>query len=359
MESGIFDIIDPVDKKNFDTKADSSKYLLFNKVCFEKEELSSAKIAILGVGDNLLPVRKSLYSLYCSENIRIVDLGDLPEKKAGNLPKILKTLSDSNIFTILAGNSIDASEYCFDAMTNSADNSSLSASMIMPSVVQSNLPEAVRKHAKNLLNFNILGYQTYLSDPETLNFLSDNYFETFRLGSFREDNLVYEPPLRDSDIVIMDIASVKRSEAPDSTFSEINGLYTEEICKISRYAGMSDNVKLIHIFSKDKITKKGQISDLFAQIVWHTVDGYANRANEKMLNNVNGIKKIVVNFEAQKEVMVFYCSDRTRRWWMEIRDDLNNRTLYTACSRDDYELAKNGTPPIKWILYHQKLSSKI
>ncbi|MDR1592852.1 MAG: hypothetical protein LBS43_00025 [Prevotellaceae bacterium] len=355
--SDIFEITDPVDKKSFDIKSEN-KHLLINKVNFSGRELSGTKIAILGVGaeKGLTLVRKSLYGLYCGHEVGISDLGNIAQSKIDKLKEIIKALSDKNICTIIIGNSVDILPVCIEAL---AEKKSISASAVYPAVVGSEFTDSlINNKFRNLFDFNFLAYQTYLSDPETLNMLSSCYFETLRLGKFREDNRIYEPALRDSDIFSLDMASVRKPEIADSLYSGLNGLYSEEVCLIARHAGISDRLKIANIFCHDKVEKDGQKNALIAQIVWHIVDGIANRANEIMLNNVNGIKKILINLEKPTEQLVFYYSDITNRWWMEIREDSEKNPLIISCTENDYKTACRRDVPLRWIWYQQKLAEK-
>jgi hypothetical protein len=355
--SDIFDIFNPVDKKSLDMKSDNG-HLLVNRVNFHRNELLSPKIVILGVGEGkgLTFVRKSLYGLYYGREVLISDWGNIPLSENDKLQEILKILSDNNIFVILIGNATDVLPVCLDSL---ADRESVSASIVSPAIVRSGFMDSLLNNRfENLFDMNFLAYQTYLSDPEVLSTLSSRYFETLRLGKFREDNMLYEPALRDSNIFSLDMASVRKSEIADSSYSGLNGLYSEEVCRISRYAGISDNLKIANIFCRDEIKKNSQKNELIAQIVWHILDGIANRANEIMLNNVNGIKKILINLEQPEEHFVFYHSDITNRWWMEIRENPEIPPLIIACTEDDYKVACRQDVPLRWIWYHQKLSKK-
>ncbi|MDR2383046.1 MAG: hypothetical protein LBD76_04080 [Prevotellaceae bacterium] len=353
----IFEIINPVDKNSFDIKSDN-KHLLVNKVDFSGRKLSGTKIVILGTGEakGLMSVRKLLYGLYFGQEISIADWGNIPESDSDKIHDILKILLDNNIFVIIIGNAINTLPSCLDSM---ASRKNISASVVSPAVVRSDFTDKLMsKRFRNLFNFNFLAYQTYLSDPAVINNLSSRYFETLRLGKFREDNRIYEPLLRDSDIFGLDIASVRKPEIADSLYSDLNGLYSEEICLISRHAGISDNLKIANIFCNDKIKKNGQKNTLIAQIVWHIVDGYANRANEKMLNNVNGIKKFLINLDQPAEQLIFYRSDITNRWWMEIGGKPENETFVISCTEDDYKTACRQDVPLRWLWYQQKLAEK-
>lgn len=357
MKKSIFDIIVPVDTGFFDVKLKKSEHMLINKIQFPKNTLPDTKIAILGIGEGLMSLRKTLYNMYCDYNISVSDVGNIPLAKKDKLSLILDNFHKNNIFTIIIGNSTDVSSVCFDSLAGKEPH--LSVSVVTPSVKNEDfLSYILNKGISHLFNFNVLAFQSYLSDPEVLNTLSSNYFETLRLGKFREDNRVYEPVIRDSDMLSFDIASIKKSEALDSSLSGANGLYSEEACLISRYAGISDRLKLVNIFSNKLIDENGQTSELAAQMVWHIIDGFAHRTNENMLNNVNGIKKILVNLEAPSEQLIFYHSSITNRWWLEVQSDSEKKPLIVACSEEDYKTACKHDIPLKWIWYQQKLFKK-
>jgi hypothetical protein len=355
--SKIFDIINPVDKNSIGIKSDN-KHLLINKVDFSGRELSGTKIVILGIGkkEGLISVRKLLYGLYFGYEINISDWGNIPESDSDKIKDVLKILSDNDVFVIVIGNAVDILPVCLDSM---ADSENISATIVSPAVVRSEFTDSLKSNKfGNIFNINFLAYQTYLSDPEVLSDLSSRYFDTQRLGKFREDNRIYEPLLRDSEIFSLNIASVRKLEIADSLYSDLNGLYPEEVCLISRYAGISDNMKIANIFCHDKIEKKGQKNALIAQIIWHIVDGYANRADEKTLNNVNGIKKILINLEQPAEQLVFYHSDITNRWWMEVGGKTESEPLIISCTEDDYKTVCRQDVPLRWLWYQQKTTEK-
>ena len=351
MKDDLIDIIKPVNTKFFNSKLNHSKDILFNKINFVEKKLPETKIALLGTGGDLSSFRKYFYSSYYPDEISIADLGDVPKSAANKLPQILKTLLDNNIFTILIGNSVDASAHCVEAISG---EKKFSSSMVLQNITR--FPDFLQNKYEDIFNLNIMGYQTYLSNPETLNFMSNNFFETLRLGKFRENRKTYELPLRDSNMLSMDIAAVKRAEVPDSKHSGVNGLYAEEICQIAQYAGFSENLKLVHLYSTNRMKKNGRISELFSQIVWHIADGYANRRDELLLNNVNGIKKFLVKFQALSEPLTFYHSHISDRWWMKIAEKSEIFPSVVACNKDDYEVARKGEIPERWMWYQQKLS---
>ena len=65
---------------------------------------------------------------------------------------------------------------------------------------------------------------------------------------YRQAIYLTEPLFRDSDVAIFDISAVRQSDAPGTMSPSPNGFYGEEICLLSRYAGISDNLKIFGLF---------------------------------------------------------------------------------------------------------------
>ena len=92
-----------------------------------------------------------------------------------------------------------------------------------------------------------------------------------------------------------------------------NGFNGKEICSLSRYSGISDKVSLLGIFNHNS---KKEESVLIAQIIWYFIEGIHFRSNEYPFGTKNNYSKYIVPFE--EEDIIFYKSDKTDRWWIEI-----------------------------------------
>ena len=63
----------------------------------------------------------------------------------------------------------------------------------------------------NLLNnATFIGYQSYLTDNEALEWVENNFYDTLRLGDIRENIKATEPYIRNSDIVCFDLNAMKK-----------------------------------------------------------------------------------------------------------------------------------------------------
>lgn len=334
--------------------------------------LLSAQIVLLGVveqagSQGLRGIRESLYGLYFhGDRLNIVDIGDVvysAKDEATTLEQMLAYLSRHNIFVLLVGSSLFYSKDAYKALD--AYVNSISISCITPSVdfqkdgEANYLKQLISYKDQKLFDLNILGHQLYLSDPDSLEEFTANYFQTIRLGVLRNEILTAEPLLRDSDILVMDMGAIRSGDAPFSSRATPNGLYSEEVCQLARYAGISDNLKIATIVGFDLEEEKDcQTSQLIAQLVWHFTDGYLHRKNEDLLNNVNAIKKIIVNLDAPSRQLVFYHSNISERWWMEVPGACDTSGLIFACSIEDYRTACTHEVPLRWVWFHQKLLNR-
>ena len=63
-------------------------------------------------------------------------------------------------------------------------------------------------------------------------------------GNFRE----VEPSFRDSDFVSFDLGAIRNSDCRGNIYPSPNGLYAEEACQLSRFAGLSDKICCFGVF---------------------------------------------------------------------------------------------------------------
>ena len=318
------------------------------------QALDNAKTVLLGVNETSDKVRKAFYELYRHEKeSNITDMGNILSIE--DMSKITAFLADRNIFTVILGNP-DSIMYCYDALSNKTDK--MVVSSIAPGLATDDnkyISELFNRRKSNLFDFNILAYQQYLSSVEDVNLFNDNYFQTIRLGEVRNDVKTVEPMLRDSDMLSIDIQSVRYSDSMLCGAGP-NGLYAEEICKLAALAGFADKLKIAIIFGfENSVNELNTSYILTAQTLWYLIEGYLNRKNENILNNVKGLRKILVNLDSPSCRLVFYHSELSERWWMEVEDPVDSKTYITACSEQDYRDACNRETPVRWVWYGKKL----
>ena len=370
-----FDFLQPLDAGLLEFIAGGSAQALGNKAVFHTEgnfpELESVKIAIIGVLENrgagekkehhihLNYIRKEFYSLFPGNWDKIIaDLGNIPAGDTQQdtyfaLKTIVEELVKSNIIPVVIGGSQDLSYAMYRAydkleqMVNFAaidsrfdfgkQDDELSAT--------SYLTRMIVDEPNNLFNYSNLGYQTYYNSQEEIDLVEKLYFDAYRLGEVCGNPAIAEPVFRDADIVSVDMTAVKSSDSGNIVKFIPNGFDGKEICTLARYAGISDKVSSFGIFNHDD---SRQEAALIAQIVWYFIEGAHYRSNEYPFGSKDNYLKYIVPME--DEELIFYKSDRTERWWIEVPfvSGLSNklkRNTLLPCNHEDYISACNNEYP--------------
>lgn len=213
-----------------------------------------------------------------------------------------------------------------------------------------------------LFNFANIGCQGLFASKEELELFEKLYFDVCRLGEFNADFKKAEPHLRNTDILSIDMESVRASDFPSPVQDNPNGFYADQICQIARYAGISDKLTSIGLFNVHPQEDSASANHLIAQVIWYFIDGVSQRKGDFPI----GSKKDYIRFSVHldnfsEDELVFLKSNKSERWWMEVpyppQDGRKyNRHHLVPCDHRDYELAmKNEIPDLWWKTY-QKLS---
>lgn len=335
------------------------------------------RVALLGVpegrnslnqGSSKAPdaIRSQLYNLArIPGKIKIIDLGNMKRGNSFNdsiagLTDIIASLIREEIFPVVIGGSsslitaIDRSmavlkqKYTMvavdpriDFRNDSAENDSFS--------YLNNIIKNPRSFLDQYIN---IGYQTYLNDQQVINRFARRHSELIRIGDVRQAIYLTEPLFRDSEAALFDISSVRQSDAPGTAIPSPNGFYGEEICLLSRYAGISDRLKVFGLFDVNPdLDVRSQTSGLAAQIIWFFLEGFSQKQYETpvLSNNKSGrFIKYHIRVTDLEDDLIFVRSSFTERWWLEMKDN-SGGAVYVACSHDDYLKANRNEVPDRWV----------
>ena len=220
--------------------------------------------------------------------------------------------------------------------------------MLILLYVLSFLTKIIIDEPNNLFNFCNIGYQTYYNSQEEIDLVEKLFFDAYRLGEVSNNISISEPVFRDADLVSIDLRAVKSSDSGNFIDFNPNGFNGKEICSLSRYAGISDKVTSFGVFNHNNSKQEAVI---IAQICWYFIEGYHYRSNEYPFGSRENYLKYIVPLE--EEDLVFYKSDKTDRWWIEIpyvlssSNKLKKNTLL-PCSYEEYLAACNQEMPERW-----------
>ena len=372
-----FDFLSPLDSEIIDYINGLSSQQLGSKVVLHTSEafpeVSKVTIGIIGVLENrgnsngnqeidLLAIRKELYRLYPGNwDASIADFGNI---LAGNsiedtyfaLKKVASSLIKNNIIPVVIGGSQDLTYSLYRAYDDLEQMVNLVAvdsqfDFVKESDVvsaSSYLTKIVIEEPNNLFNYCNIGYQTYYNSQEEIDLVEKLFFDAYRLGEVSNTIAIAEPVFRDADVVSIDMNSVKSSDSGNFTPFVPNGFNGKEICALSRYAGISDKVTSFGIFNHNDTEQE---SVLMAQIIWYFIEGYHYRSNEYPFGSRENYLKYIV--PSEDEELIFYKSDKTDRWWIEIpfiiegNNKLKRNTLL-PCSHEEYLAACDQELPERW-----------
>jgi len=372
-----FDFLSPIDTKTLDFVNDLSSQHLGSKVVLHTHnnfpDLDNVKVAIIGVLENrgserqsdhvdLSHLRRELYHLYPGNwGSGLADLGnilpgDTIEDTYYAVRSAVAGLIRRKIVPIVIGGSQDLTYSLYRAYDNLEQMVNLVAIDSKfdfgkgdeSAASKSYLSKIVVEEPNNLFNYSNVGYQTYYNSQEEIDLIEKLFFDAYRLGEVSANISIAEPVFRDADVVSLDLTAVKSADSGNFITFMPNGFNGKEICALARYAGISDKVSLFGIFGHNN---SKQESVLMAQIVWYFIEGFHYRSNEYPFSNKDNYLKYIVPFD--EEQLVFYKSDKTDRWWIEIpflanaNNKLKRNTLL-PCSHEEYLAACNQELPERW-----------
>jgi arginase family enzyme len=347
------------------------------------KDIGKYKIALFGVPDGRNSpntgsmkgpdmIREQLYKLAkIPGRSKIIDLGNMKQGVTFNdtvagLTDILSLLISENLFPVIIGGSsalipaIDKAlsqflnKYTFTAVDSRID---FSNERKEPDSFNY-LNAIINNHKSTFSHYINIGYQTYLNDQQIINRFLKRRSELIRIGDVRQAIYLTEPLFRDSDVAIFDISSVRQSDAPGTISPSPNGFYGEEICLLSRYAGISDKLRVFGLFDVNpEFDIRNQTTGLAAQILWFFLEGFSQKQYETPVLNISNSGRFIkyhVRVTDLDDDLIFVKSNLTDRWWIELQTE-KDQNIYVACSHEDYLKANRNEVPDRWVQAVERL----
>jgi formiminoglutamase len=350
--------------------------------------LEGVQVAIIGVlddpghakarGNVAAPdaVREELYKLYLpAGDMKVVDLGDIhpghtakdtQHAVAASMAELIK----QNIIPVIigGGQGHTFSQYlAYEKLERTANLVCVDGRFDLGEPGQaladtSYLSHIVLRQPNYLFNYSNLGFQTYLVDQPGIELMERLFFDVHRLGELRSAMADAEPVLRNADTVSVDMSSVRWADAPGTTRPGPNGFHGEEICRIMRYAGVSEKITSVGIYEMDPSRDQQAITaQLVGQMIWCFLDGVRSRTNDLPWLDRKRFTRFRVPIKDHEQELVFYKSNVSDRWWMDIpykaeQEARFERHHLVPCAYSDYQMACREEVPDRWWRTYQKLA---
>ncbi len=226
------------------------------------------------------------------------------------------------------------------------------------------LQHIILQQPNYLFDYVNLGYQTYFVGREMVDLMEELKFSTRRLGELHANMELAEPMVRYSDVVAVDISAVRQSDAPANAAPSPHGFYGEELCRIARFAGMSDKTSCMGFFEMNPShDRDGQTEHMVAHAVWHFIEGFYFRLGDYPYRDKQFYKRFTVQLPEHGLDIVFYKSIKSDRWWMEVPcDDVQRKERYMRhtlipCCYADYQRAMENEIPELWWHYYNRINN--
>lgn len=349
-------------------------------------DLEGVKIAIFGVLEDRLDqhptgepfnfdgIRKNFYNLFPGNwQFSLADLGDIQKGESVEdtyfaVQKVVAELVKKDIIPVVLGGSQDliyAQYRAYDNLDQMVNLVNIDSEFDLGDAEKeinnkSYFGKIVVNKPYNLFNYSNIGYQTYFNSQDQIELMERLFFDAYRLGEVTSKLEIVEPVMRDADLVGVDLGAVSAGALGNYRHASPNGFDGKQICALSRYAGISDRVSSFGIYEFNSKLNFPAGNMLVAQILWYFAEGVNYRKNENTILAKKEFTKYKVPIE--DEVLVFYKSAVSGRWWIEIpflssaNNKLKRHTLL-PCTYDDYLDACNQIMPERW--YKTKRKNEI
>jgi formiminoglutamase len=325
-----------------------------------------------GAGKGPDEIRRKLYRLKKGTGLyNIVDLGNLNpgvdlDETYVRVSEVCRILLENNVLPVILGGTHDVD---FGQYKGYQDLDKLVSLLNVDAFLdlEEGRVEASRQHVHKILlhepnylfNYTHLAHQLYLIDPSSVSILERLNFEAHRLGAMRVNFTEMEPAIRNADMLSFDITAIKSADAPGNVNAQPFGLTGEEACQLCWYAGQNEKLSSAGFYeynpTVDDANKK--TASVVATMIWYFVEGFYHRKNERDFKS-NDFVRYTVAMPSEPEVITFYKSKFTEKWWMEVMPQQGNRYTRNSvvpCSYSDYQVATRGEVPERYINTLSKL----
>lgn len=350
-------------------------------------DYETADLAFIGIGEErnafsnngcgLAPdsIRKEFYKLHQGNfQLKLVDLGNITnghriEDSYFALTAAIAELLEHNVVPVILGGSQDltfAQYKAYEKLGRIINIAAIDSQFDLGTSTEkldsrSYMSHIIMQQPNYLFNYTNIGFQTYFVDQQAITLMKNLYFDTYRLGNVRANMEEVEPMVRNADMISVDMGCIRASDASGNANASPNGFYGEEICQIIRYAGLSDKLSSIGIYEiNPRLDHQSQTAQLAGQMIWYFIDGFYSRMGDFPPDKKKDMVKFTVSLKDFKDEVIFYHSNKSERWWMEVPIRAKQRERYerhhlVPCSYQDYQIACQNALPDRWWQTYQKL----
>jgi|GEM_PF-6804052 len=347
--------IQPVDPLQINEQLPFAPYHLGQalRANLAEQHIPKGSVVLIGLNREVDRVRRYLYRMHIPEGqLTVYDLGNFKGVPGPQWDGLIAELTAAEVIPVWIGLRDEHITALMEAFARAMPTS------VMPLFVDeriasghpyrtSYLDEVYRSLRDRLGLMTVLGYQQHLSQLETHQGAIP-ILRGMRLGQVRANPVDAEPYIRDANVAVAMMTAIRQADMPGRPEVNPSGLSCEEICQLMRYMGLNEKLRWIAL-GHFEITsdKDGQLTAAcIAQQIWYFLQGVAVQQRECLqLSDLEHLRQYVFFPEECDTGFIFYHSEKTDRWWVAAKEDLERSRAISslrACTRDDFEACKQN-----------------
>ena len=306
-------------------------------------------------GDAPTLIRKNLYRLYSwHPDIQLVDIGNINSGASLNdtyaaAKAVIAELIAAGKTVIILGGSHDLTLAQYGAYVQqeqiieaSCVDAFINLTIDTPLKSENFLMEMLTGEPNFIRHYNHIGFQSYFVHPNILQTMDRLRFDCFRVGVVKNALVEMEPVIRSSNMLSIDVSAMAYAYAPANKTTP-NGLNGEEMCTLTQYAGMSEQLNTLGIYGYNAKNDTDELTAIqIAQMIWYFIDGKSKSKTEAPIKDRHQFTEYHTTVTGADTV--FLQSKKTGRWWMQLPNQ-----KFIACSAADYQLAIHSEIPERWL----------
>lgn len=280
-------------------------------------------------------IREKLYSLNNHfPNLNIADFGNIISSREKEAAEIIKKALDLGIIVVFLD--------CIP-LSIIKEISPFSNVKWINSGIESN---------EELIHPDYIGFQRQLMPWGKLMQIEKSHPDSISLGLIRSEFTKLEPLLRKTQNLIVELSSLKSSCCPISLNNLPTGLTPEEICQICRYAGNSNDVRVVafNLQTKQKSVNSSSEHLIIAHSLWYFLEGLSHRVIEDPSISEVGFNVFHVYLKDYEDELQFYQSISSGLYWFKIQDP-GRSSQFIPCTHEDYIMCIKGELPERLFRY--------
>lgn len=290
---------------------------------------SVRSLAFIGVDGKWADrIRMQLYRFANTyNNLDLVDLGNLKHPDNTHLYEVLRICAENpQVLPVFLGLRQDQSR----SISKMIREISPSAQSMF---VQESFPAwLTRLQPQEEISF--LGLQRHLIDKNALRVLDHSSVAWKRLSAVRDTLDETEPEIRDCAYFNFDVSAIRFSDFPAQISRSTSGFYTEEACRLMRYAGSSPSMRFVSISGHDPLSiQHAQSANTAAQLLWYLGFGVDNKIMEAP-GKGDRFVQYIIHLQRYDFDLAFHKSKASGRWWLELPTSNGSRVF--SCAYGDY-----------------------